>query len=283
MSYQENIDTAAGSAYIPGSNYDYAQNARPPLESYRLNVDPNPVVESRPTPPVQQTKNINVRLLKPPPQQAGAIVVHQEQDVQLPAAPPLHIRQQAQPPAQLPPVVIRERPPPVSPPLPEKHIHLPGRILPPPDRQVIVERLPPMPAQPQEVTIERWLDSEPARRNVVYKPAPPTPLVPNPKNVLIQWQQPQVIQREKYNFLGVQLANPHAYASHFGASLVDGSQIPPVPLPNGARLARESSVGRKIPILTGDIDALRGLNLDCYGLGEYSDQVNRGSYPRHHS
>ncbi len=50
-------------------------------------------------------------------------------------------------------------------------------------------------------TIERWLDSEPALRNVVYKPAPPTPLVPNPKNVLIQWQPPQVIEREKYNFL----------------------------------------------------------------------------------
>ena len=100
MSYQENINSAAGSAYMPGSNYDYAQNARPPLESYRLNVDPNPMVVNRPTPPVQQTTNINVRLLKPPPQRAGDIVVHQEQDVQLPAAPPLHIRQQAQSPAQ---------------------------------------------------------------------------------------------------------------------------------------------------------------------------------------
>ena len=271
MSY-ENL--SAGSAYMPGSNFEYAKNTRPPLESYRLNVDPNPVVISRPTPPVEQIKNINVRLLKPPPQRAGDIVVHQEQDVQLPAAPPLHIRQQAQSPAPLPPQVIRERPPPIQY-IPEKHITIPGRILPPPDRQVVVERFAPKPPQPQEVTVERWLDSDVSTRNVVYRPAPPTPLAPNPKNVLIQWEPSQVRVRDQFNFLGVQSVNPNAYAAHFGQSLVDGSQIPPVPLPNGARLARES-FGPKIPVLTGDVGVLRGLDLDCYGLGEYKNQVYGG-------
>jgi hypothetical protein len=268
-------DLSAGSAYMPGSNFEYAKNSKLPLESYRLNVDTNPTVISRPTPSIEQTKNINFRLLKAPPQHAGAIVVHQEQDVQLPAAPPLHIQQRAKSPAPLPPQIIRERPPPIAPPLPEKHITVPGKILAPPDRQVIVERFAPMPPSPQEVTVEQWLESDPGTRNVVYRPAPPTPLAPNPKNVLIQWERPEVLVRDKFNFLGVKSVNPHIYASHFGQSLVDGSRIPPVPLPNGARLARES-MGRKVPVLTGDVGALRGLDLDCYGLGEYKDQVYGG-------
>ena len=228
---------------------------------------------TKPSPPVEQVKHINLRLLKPPPQQAGDIVVHQEPDVQLPAAPPLHIRQKTQDQIQLPPMVIRERPPPTEC-IPEKHITLPGKILPPPPRQVILERLPSAPPHPQEVTVERWLESEPATRRVVYKPAPPLiPALPE-KNLLIQHETPHVFVRNQFNFLGVQPANPHAYATTYGREVVDASHIPPVPTPNGVRLAAESPY-RKVPVLTGDVGALRGLNLNCYGLGEYDNQVNR--------
>ena len=100
----------------------------------RLNVDPNPIIINRPTPPVDQTRNINLRLLKPPTQRPGDIVIHQQPDIHMAPSPPLHIRQQTHlPPAQHhPPMIIRERPPTVSPQLPEKHIILPGRVVPPP-------------------------------------------------------------------------------------------------------------------------------------------------------
>ena len=112
----------------------------------RLNVDLNPIVINRPTPPVDQTRNINLRLLKPPIQRPGDIVIHQQPDIQLAPSPPLHIRQQTHLPAQhQPPMIIRERPPTVSPPLPEKHIILPGRVLPPPpDQSIHRERFAPM-------------------------------------------------------------------------------------------------------------------------------------------
>jgi hypothetical protein len=99
----------------------------------RLNEDLNSMGINRPTPPIDQTRNINLRLLKPQTQRPGDIVIHQQPDVQLAPSPPLHIRQQTHLPAQhQPPMIIRERPPTVSPPLPEKHIILPGRVLPPP-------------------------------------------------------------------------------------------------------------------------------------------------------
>ena len=164
------MSQANGSVYVPGSNFQRTKHYSLPIDQYPLNRDPNPTVITKPSPPVEQVKHINLRLLKPPPQQAGDIVVHQEPDVQLPAAPPLHIRQKTQDQIQLPPMVIRERPPPTEC-IPEKHITLPGKILPPPPRQVILERLPSAPPHPQEVTVERWLESEPATRRVVYKPA----------------------------------------------------------------------------------------------------------------
>ena len=78
----------------------------------------------------------SLRLLKPPAApEAGDIIITQEPDIQLPAAPPLIVRQEPnKSPVTPTPIVIREQPPqqPIS--IPSKHIVIPGKIKPPPPR-----------------------------------------------------------------------------------------------------------------------------------------------------
>ena len=57
-----------------------------PLDQYKINADPNPiVVRKKPAEKVQYTQQISVKFLKPPPlQQPGDIIIRQEPDVQAP-------------------------------------------------------------------------------------------------------------------------------------------------------------------------------------------------------
>lgn len=266
----EPTTSSNGSVYIAGSNAELQSRlTASSIENHQLQVDPNPIIVNRPSPPIEQIRNINIKLLKPPAQHSGDIVVHQEPDVQLPPLPPKIIRERPhdQPQSQLPPFIIREQPPPMLPALPEKHITLPGKILPAPDRQVILERLPQQPPRLQDVIIERWVDPDPMIRNVRYEPAPPCMPARAEKNILIQWNQPEVIVKDNFNFLGVQQVDPRAYMAAFGGSLTPRSQIPQVPLPNG--LAGHN----KVPTLAGDLEILQRINLNCHGLSEYADQV----------
>lgn len=65
------------------------------------------------------------------------------------------------------------------------------RQLPPepaPPRSVIIERLPPLPPKPRDIIIERWLPYEIVnqKRKVIVQQAPKTPKEPTqPKNVII--------------------------------------------------------------------------------------------------
>ena len=109
-----------------------------PIEQYKLNVDPNPIViKKKSNEKIKLIKTISLRFLKPPqPTQPGDITIIQEPDVRAPAAPPLVIRLQPDANSKSVPIIIRERPPatPVS--IPPKNIVIPGKILTPPPRQV---------------------------------------------------------------------------------------------------------------------------------------------------
>ena len=157
-----------GSAYVAGTQ---KERVIPP-EQHKLNVDPNPtVVKKKPIGSVKYIQKVILKLLKPPPApQPGDITIEQEQDVQVPPATPLIVREKPPQPDKPEPLVLREKPPKKPEPIAPKHITIPGKVIPPPPRKVIKEILPKMPPLPEDLIIERWLGYDRRTRDVVFKP-----------------------------------------------------------------------------------------------------------------
>ena len=243
-----------------------ALNAAPALASNFAvpdNVDSHPlVVRKKPAAPVNYTQQVSVKFLQPPPpQQPGDIVITQQKDVQAAPVAPRLIRQNPPLPVKPAPMIVRERPPLAPAPIAPEHHVIPGKVIPPPPRKVITERLPQLPQPPQDIVVERWLEYGPRARRVVFQPAPKLIPAPAPKNVLIQWDSPNVALNRQFRNLGIQPANPAQYVATFGASLVLPSQIPALAQgvkPVGAILAAESSP--KPVTLVGDVAALSLIN-----------------------
>ena len=145
----------------------------------------------------------------PPPPRAGDIVIQELPHRQIAPAPALIVRQTPAKPASPPPIVIREAPPPPPIPAPGRIVHVPGKVIPPPARKVVVERLPPIPPKPQQIFIERWLPYGPQVQNVRYQPAPPPCIIPDPKNVVIHWEAPDVEVHREHKNLGIINADPN--------------------------------------------------------------------------
>ena len=218
---------------------------------------------------VQHTQNITLKYLKPPPlAPPGDLVIRQESDVQLPAAPPLIIREPAEPPAPARPIVIREEPPRKPPHLPREEITIPGRTLPAPPRQRIVEKLPQIPAPPPPVLIERWLGYPEQTRQVRFIPGRKLAPLAAPKNLLIKWDSPSVQVRHQLNYTGVTIADPDQYRAKHGSNLVPSHMLPPIAnefvknVPAGEVLGVHSSTRK--PRLVGDVRALSLLNATKY-------------------
>ena len=80
----------------------------------------------------------------------------------------------------------------------------------------------------QDIVIERWLGYETRTRNVVYQEATTAFITVEPvKNILIQWETPDVDIMQKYTYLGIEEMNPWKYIARFGASLVSAANLPP--------------------------------------------------------
>ena len=105
-------------------------------------------------------------------------------------------------------------------------------------------------------------------KKILYRPAQKLIPLPSPKNVLIQWDQPNVHLRRTLVNLGVQVTDPNSYLRQFGNSLVDfNSSLINSPAliaarnvrpPNGANLAADKSHS---PIhLIGNLKALELIN-----------------------
>lgn len=143
--------------------------------------------------------------------------------------------------------------------------------------KVIVERLPKAPAKPADLIIERWLGYPPRMRNVKLIKNASNPPRPAPKNVLIEWDAPEVCVKQQFKCLGIRLIDPVKYAQRHGLTLVDATELPRevsrFKTPAGEVLAVNCKSNDEVPFLKGCISALKKINLNCHGLNEYASQL----------
>ena len=251
-----------------------------PISEYLINEDANPeVITKRSQQILEYLQEIAIRYLRPPtPPAPGEIVITQEPNVLTPPAPPLVIRQQPARPETPEPLVIREAPPQAPAAIGRKIITISGKRIPPPPRKVVIERFAELPAKPQSVLIERWLPYAEVKRRVLFQAAPPDPIVVKPRNTIVQWEAPEVQIRKEFKYLGIVKANPAEYVHTYGLSLRVSHDLPnfvhEIRNPDGLVLAADyKSSG--IHELEGDLHALKLIDLDREGLGEYRQYLAR--------
>jgi hypothetical protein len=187
----------------------------------------------------------------------------------------LVIRQQPPRPETPAPLIVREAPPKPPAAVGQKVITISGKRLPPPPRKVVIERLAPLPSKPQAIMVERWLPYAERKRRVIFqKNEVPDPVIPKPRNVIIQWEAPEVQIKRAFKDLGIIRANPSEYVERYGASLKSHTEFPAIAKeirpPVGVVLAAEWNAPALID-LEGDIQAFNLIDLDNEGLGEYKD------------
>ena len=91
-----------------------------------------------------------------------------------------------------------------------------------PPRSVIIERIPAAPPRPRDVIIERWVPyGAAAKRRTVVQRAGAAQQYARPRNVIIQYEAPQVRIVRQFQRLGVQSENPQSYVQRYGAQLLD--------------------------------------------------------------
>lgn len=151
--------------------------------------------------------------------------------------------------------------------------------MPPPPRKVIIERLAPLPSKPQSVIIERWLPyNDKVKRKVIFQRAPADSVILKPRNVIVQWEAPNVVVKKDYKYLGVVRANPVEYVQKYGPSLKKPKDLPQFVLdikhPEGLTLAANHRYNQTHE-LEGDIEALRLVDLDREGLSEYKPYLEQ--------
>ena len=251
------------------------------LAQYALNEDSDPeIITKKASEIINYVQELAVRYLKPPtPPVPGDIVIIQESNIVTGPAPPLIVRQQPARAETPEPLIVREAPPQPPQKIGQKIITISGKRLPPPPRKVVIERFAAIPSKPQNVIIERWLPYGEVKRRVIFnKPTAADPVVAKPRNVIIQWEQPEVNVTQQVSYLGVVNANPTEYVERYGDSLKLSQNLPDFVLniatPPELTLAadyRQNSVHE----LEGEIEALKLIDLEKEGLGEYKDYIHR--------
>ncbi len=169
------------------ANNNETQNLK---EFYSINIDENPeILFKKSDKKIEYMQNINIRYLKPPnPPSPPPIIIKHEPSKHYPVPPPLIIRQQPPVPVcrlSQEPLVIREAPPPMPEFIESKVIKVRGKLLPPPPRKVIIEKLALPPPKTQTIIIERWLPYKTdVKRRVVFQKQP-DPICIKPKDVIL--------------------------------------------------------------------------------------------------
>ena len=251
------------------------------ISEYKIYEDSNPqVINKRYTERVEYVQELAIRYLRPPtPPAAGEIVIVQEPNVATGPAPPLIIRQAAGRSETPEPLVLREAPPQPPTPLGPKRITISGKRNPPPPRKVVIERLAPLPGKPQNVIVERWLPyGGEQKRRVVFQAAAASAEVANPRNVIVQWEAPEVSVKKEVKYLGVIRANPAEYVQKYGAELKAHSALPQfvqdIKTPSEVgQLAWEFKGSSAVAILEGQLEGFKFVNLDTEGMTEYREQL----------
>lgn len=252
------------------------------IGEYEINEDSSPEIITKKTLGViEYIQELAIRYLRPPsPPLPGDIIITQEPNVATKPAPPLIIRQQPARPITPEPLLIREEPPKPPKPVGPKVITISGKRLPPPPRKVVIERLAALPTKPQPVIIERWLPYKEVKRRVIFQKAAqvdPTPV--KPKNVIVQWEAPEVRIVKDYKNLGVIRANPAEYVEKYGSTLKSTYALPQfvldIPAPPDIGELAANHVPNQVHELIGEVEALRHVDLDKEGLSQYKTQLDR--------
>jgi len=227
------LTTVTGAAGLAGAGANYLTQTTA-VQQYETDAqglfrDHNPQIVRRPAPQgnVTYTQNIRVRFLQPPPVPPhGPLIIREVRPPQPPAPAPLRIRQQAPPLPTPPPLVLRERPPVPPASMRSETVTRTLAALPVPPRSVIIERIPAAPARPRDIIIERWVPygAMAARRTIVQRAAAAQQYA-RPRNVIIQYDAPQVRVIRQFQRLGVTAANPIAYVQTYGAQLLDSQTL----------------------------------------------------------
>jgi hypothetical protein len=252
-----------------------------PISEYIINEDSNPEIITKKTQQnIEYIQELAIRYLRPPtPPAPGEIIITQEINSLVPPAPPLVIRQQPARPSTPEPLVIREAPPQPPAQVGRKVITISGKRLPPPPRKVIIERLAPLPSKPQSVIIERWLPYSEVKRRVIFqKNNQPDAVFVKPKNVIIQWEAPQVTIKKEFKYLGVIRANPAEYVQRYGTTLKQSRELPDFVLdikaPQGVVLAADYKYN-EVHELEGELQAFKLVDLEKEGLTQYRAQLQK--------
>jgi len=251
------------------------------ITEYKIYEDSNPqIINKRYEQRFEYVQELAIRYLRPPtPPAAGEIVIVQEPNVATGPAPPLIIRQAAGRAATPEPLVLREAPPQPPTPIGPKRITISGKRNPPPPRKVVIERLAPLPAKPQNVIVERWLPyGGEQKRRVVFQAAAASAEVANPRNVIVQWAEPEVSIKQEVKYLGVIRANPVEYVQRYGAELKVHSALPQfvqdIKTPSEVgQLAWEYKGSSAVATLEGQLEGFKFVNLDTEGMTEYRSQL----------
>lgn len=251
-----------------------------PLDQYKINYDPEPeILKKKPCQKVSYKQEVFVKYLNPPePPKPGDLIIKQLPDKQIEPAPPLILRQASTRVPTPPPIVLREEPPKPPVQIRTKIINIAGKLLPPPARKLVVERLPATPPKPQSILIEKWLPYKQPKRKVIFKKSTDEELVyKNPKNLLVEWQSPDVEIHQEYTSLGIFKEDPLEYEKMYANEIKNFKDLPEIAQnvkpPDGLWFASEQK--EELPELEGDLDVLKLLDLDQVGLSEYRKYFSR--------
>lgn len=259
-----------------GQNYQWCnKNEIGSFTDNQINKDNNPqLIVKQNQAEIEYEQEIIVRYLRPPtPPTPGDIIIKQERNLAATPPPPIIIRQQPERPETPQPLIIRETPPRQPQEIRPKVITLPSKKLPPLPRRVVIERMPPIPPKPQKIIIERWLPYKERKRRIIFVKESDDKLTKiKPHNTIIQWEPPKVIHKKVFKDMGIIKTDPIEYIRKYKDSLLTFEKLPDfvkdIKPPKGIKLAAQYS-STDVPLLEGDIEALRLIDLDEYGLSEY--------------
>jgi hypothetical protein len=127
------------------------------------------------------------------------------------------------------------------------------------------------------VIIERWLPYGETKRRVIFnKPTQPDPVVVNPRNIIVQWEAPDVNVTKEVKYLGVVRANPNEYVEKYGETLLTDLPdfVQEIETPEEVGVLAADYKAKSLVELEGELEGFQYVDLDKEGLGEYRNYLS---------
>lgn len=115
----------------------------------------------------------------------------------------------------------------------------------------------------------------PQKRRVIYEQSN-TKSQETPRNLIIQWEAPNVTYKTSINWLGVEIVDPNEYAAKHGNTLIKTENLPQFVKDLDVESGFQQHVNEILNDfeLEGDVHALKYLDLDKEGLSKYKKSLN---------